>query len=124
MTTELSFLLDLLLNHKLPKPTKDAVAERIKVVEEDMREMFAASGIRSAPIPQVQAVLDRAIANQAPSMQAIMARNPDLVAAPPIPVENIAQTPAAQAAMASRQSAIAESMAGKVDKVSGRPRKF
>ncbi len=130
MTTELSFLLDLLLDHKLPKPTRALIMQRAREVEEDMRGVFGTSGLRSPPIPQVQA----ALSNQAPSMQAIMARNQDLIARSPtigmaanqpsIPVEQIAQTPATQAAMASRQSAIAESLSGKIDKVSGRPRKF
>lgn len=33
MVTELQFLIDLLLNHKLPKATKDLVAKRIGEVE-------------------------------------------------------------------------------------------
>lgn len=66
-----------------------------------------------------------AVAAQSPSMQAIMARNPDLIPAPaPIPIDAIAQTPAAAAAIASRQQAINESLAGKTDKATGRPRKF
>ncbi len=43
---------------------------------------------------------------------------------PPIPVEQVAQTQAAAQAMNSRHQAIAESIAGKVDKVTGRPRKW
>lgn len=46
--TELSFLLELLLNHKLPKKTKDAVAERIKVVENGIIPQPTA--IRAAPL--------------------------------------------------------------------------
>lgn len=46
--TELSFLLELLLNHKLPKKTKDAVAERIKVVENGIIPQPTA--IRAAPM--------------------------------------------------------------------------
>lgn len=80
-------------------------------------------------------------------MQAIMLKHPDLVgrttqaspddviiikgekpvyptAPEPQPVAVIAQTPAAQAAMASRQAAINASLSGKVDKETGRPRKF
>lgn len=46
--TELSFLLELLLNHKLPKKTKDAVAERIKVVENGIIPQPTA--LRAAPV--------------------------------------------------------------------------
>jgi hypothetical protein len=60
------------------------------------------------------------LANQAPSTQKALLANPDLLPK----VEQIAQTPATMAAMASREQAIAESIAGKVDKVTGRPRKF
>lgn len=117
MTTELTFLIELLLNHKLPKITRDLVASRIRDVE-------------VPPIPRISAPPgdDRdnwrgiVAPQQAASMQAIMARNPDLV--PPPPVVNIAQTPATVAAMNSRQEAINASMNGKVDKASGRPRKF
>lgn len=114
--TELSFLLDLLLNHKLPKVTRDAVAARIKEVE----AIFISPGY----IPNFAPIRSTG-SNQAPSMQAIMARNPDLMVAPaPEKVEIVAQTPAAVAALNSRQQAIAESMAGKVNKETGRPRKF
>ncbi len=115
--SELSFLIDLLLNHKLPKGTKDAIALRIKDVEAN------SIPIRSAP-SNIRPV---GISSQAPSTQAILDRNPDLAAVasaqPPAPVD-IAQTPAAAAAMASRNQAISESLSGKVDKVTGRPRKF
>lgn len=35
--TELTFLIELLLNHKLPKPTKDAISERIREIEVNAR---------------------------------------------------------------------------------------
>ncbi len=34
--TELSFLIELLLNHDLPKATKDLIAQRIKEVEQNL----------------------------------------------------------------------------------------
>lgn len=123
--TELSFLIDLLLNHKLPRSTRDAVAARIKEVE-----VLASTTVMRIPasVPITPAML----ANQAPSTLAAMARHADLpgVVDPgvgpraPAPVAVVAQTPAAVAAMNSRSQAIAESMAGKVDKSTGRPRKW
>ncbi len=107
--TELSFLIELLLNHKLPKATKDAIAARIKEVEAVPRSYGQMN-----PPPST-------ISTQ-PSSRDVAQRHPDLV--PVTAPEVIGQTPAAMAAMASRSQAIAESMAGKVDKISGRPRKF
>lgn len=108
--TELTFLIELLLNHKVAKPTRDAIASRIKDVEALMLTIPPAHPTR--PMPSVGL--------QAPSMQAIIDRNPDIAQ----PVAVIAQTPGAVAAINSRNQAINESMAGKVDKVTGRPRKF
>ena len=131
MKSELSFLIDLLLNHKLVKATAELIAERIKEVEANL----SARPAMHQPIAQVPKTPH--IAAQAPSMQAIMARHPDLIAGVPVqqelnsdsmlvpsPIAVIAQTPAASAAMASRNQAINESISGKIDKVSGRPRKF
>lgn len=87
--TELSFLIDLLLNHKLPKATKDAVAARIKDIEQ------------ASPQPR-------------PSIQPIAAPQ----------VAQVAQTPAAQAALAQRQALINEAMSGKLNKDTGRPNKY
>jgi peptidoglycan hydrolase CwlO-like protein len=146
--TELSFLIDLLLNHKLAKATKDAIAERIKEVETAMGSLSPMQVMLSPPKPQavVPSNLPAEIAKQAPSMQAIMLRHADLAqtqraaiepalheaqlrnaniqASEPQPVAVVAQTAATAAAMASRNQAIAESLAGKIDKTTGRPRKF
>lgn len=112
--TELSFLIELLLNHKLPKATKDAVAARIKEIEASPAQMV---------VPRQMPVSSRDVTQ----------RHPDLIkpieASAYLPVEQstpavIAQTPAAAAALASREAAINASLSGKVDKVSGRPRKF
>lgn len=107
--TELTFLVELLLNHKLPKATKDLVAQRIREVEEGLI-LRPSPPPRVAPSPQ---------AAQAPSTQAILDRNPDLVQP-----AAVGQTPAAVAALNSRQEAINASLNGKVDKAAGRPRKF
>lgn len=124
--TELSFLVDLLVNHKLPKATAEVVLARLKEVEVTL----AASREIQFPLqPRMQHQVPGPLPGppQAASTMAILARNPDLAAAipdAPVKVENIAQTPATAAAMASRQKAIAASMAGTVDKETGRPRKF
>lgn len=119
--TELGFLIDLLLNHKLPLSTKTAITTRLKAVEEELQsrpKQMSSMSINGIPTP-----ISPIVAAQAPSMQAIMARNPDLIA-PSAPVAVVAQTPAAMAAMASREQAISESMMGKTNKETGRPRKF
>lgn len=103
--TELTFLVELLLNHRLQKPTKDAVATRIKEVEAAIAQLPPQSPLR--PLPA--AVSSRDVAQ----------RHPEVA-----PVAIVAQTPAASAALASRQQAINESLAGKINKDTGRPRKF
>jgi hypothetical protein len=125
--TELSFLIELLLNHDLPKPTKDLIASRIKDVEmrlhyqpQQAMKVTWQGPNTNTPMPQ-----------QAPSTLALMAKHGDIPAVnpapemPPIePVAVIAQTPATAAALNSRNEAIAASINGKVDKVTGRPRKW
>jgi hypothetical protein len=146
--TELSFLVDLLLNHKLSKATKDAIAERIKVVESQqvMRQTVVPQPtFQTSPIPK-PTQLPAHIANQAPSMQALMLKHPDLmrpqdstlpelsgteqgavVAAlnpSPIPIESVAQTAATQAALAERQKSIALGISGKREAGANGPRKW
>lgn len=126
---ELSFLVDLLLNHKLQKATKDALSDRIKGL---------ATGVMHIPVAAAPAVQPAQIAAQPwASTRAAMASHMPKVDAEaratieavqqhlePKTVAVIAQTQATAAAMQSRNQAIAESIAGKVDKVTGRPRKF
>lgn len=123
MGSELSFLIELLLNHDLPKATKDLVASRIKEVEQALTAR-PVHGTYVAPASYVPPGL-----KQAPSTLAAMARHGDTVFEAPVmppvePVAQIAQTAATAAALNSRNEAIAASLAGKVDRVSGRPRKW
>jgi len=115
--TELGFLAHLLTKHELPPDTKEFVAARLVEVAE------ACEHLRPAPWmthPQAQTQLPTGVP-QAASTLAIMARNPDLVPPPaPVPVEQIAQTAATQAALASRSAA----MMGVTDPNTGRKRKF
>lgn len=127
--TELTFLLELLLNHKLPKSTKEAIAARIKEVEEKLSQPNMHSmHTRTAPAGFVPPHL----ANQAPSTIAAMMKHE---MAPPtagpvlesVPLQTpavIAQTPAAQAAVSARQEAINLAVSGKLEKGRTSPRKF
>lgn len=131
--SELSFLLELLLNHKLSKATKDLIQSRIKEVEASMHTSSPTTQVRTytpAPIPTSPH------SNQAPSTQAMLAKYPDLAAktkvVPPapsqepplsvIPVDEIAQTPAAAKALADRAALMAG--AGKTEPGRSSPKKF
>lgn len=104
--TELTFLVELLLNHRLQKPTRDAVATRIKEVEEAIAHLPPQSPVRPNPIV---------------SSRDVAARHPEMA---PEPVLAIAQTPAAAAALNSRAEAIQSAMSGKPEKGRTSPRKF
>lgn len=111
--TELSFLIELLLNHKLPKATQIAVKERIKEVE-----LYAAK-----PIAQVIPL--RPQNGQAPSMQrAIDEMEAEKQNSPPAPNQIAAQTPAAAEALRKRQEAINIAISGKEEPGRTSPRKF
>lgn len=85
--TELSFLLELLLNHRLTKPTKDLLQARIKEVE---------SNLNSNPIPlqvnkiptTIQPIKPNPNA-QAPSTQAILDKEAGLTPQPLPKEENL-----------------------------------
>lgn len=135
--TELTFLVDLLLNHKLPKLTRDAVAARIKEVEEKLATLPGQP--RHSNVPSISSPIPPHLVGQSPSTIAAMMRHeqaglvvppPAIPAAPPPPllesqsVAVIAQTPAAAAALAERQTAIAVQLSGKPAKGETRPRKW
>ena len=96
--TELSFLIELLLNHKLPRTTQLAIKERIKDIE------------TRAPAPQPQRPVHPMA--QAPSMQAkIEAMEQDLQANPPQVALPPPVTNAAAQALQLRQQIIQNAMA-------------
>lgn len=124
-SSELGFLIDLMLNHKLPITTKRLVAERIKYVEE-LLSTRGPGAVSPAPRPN-----NIGVSVQAASTQALIAKHADLnpglpiAIAPPVEqVAQVAQTQAAATAMASRQAAINASISGSINKETGRPRKF
>jgi hypothetical protein len=108
--SELQFLLDLMLNHKLTKSTKAAIKARLMEVEANLVPSLQ---VRPQSIPVVR---DRNA--QAPSTQALLDKHGDIPSThPPVspqqPVEIpavIAQTPAAVAAIQANQAVIAQAM--------------
>ncbi len=112
--TELSFLIELLMNHRLQKVTKEFILSRIKEVE---------ANLNARPAPYQRPGQDL---TQAASTRALLDKHGPLpsIEMPPIPVEQIAQTPATAAAMLSRQQAISQALSGKIDKGQTSPRKF
>ena len=108
--TELDFLLEIILNHKIPKATKDLLQARIKEVQAQPtpipRQLVNGVPRSSQPTrPSPTA--------QQPSTAKILQENPDLIpegetlevvpTPEVIPVNQIAQTPAAAQALAQRQ---------------------
>lgn len=120
MISELSFLIELLLKHKLPPATKDLIAKRIADVEESY-----ISSPRINPVVPSRVVI--AGPTQSPSTLAAMARHaetpvpPVATGEPVVPVAVIAQTPATAEAMAARAAMM---MGGRTDPNTGRPKKF
>lgn len=98
--TEIAFLLDLVLNHKMSKEAKEHCIKRIAEVEARLTPQYAA---RPA-VRNIDAMV------QAPSTQALMEAHA------------VAQTPAVAAALQSRAEAIAS--AGKAEAGRTSPRKF
>ena len=131
MTTELIFLLDLLLNHKLSKPTKDMILERVKEVEARLSvpPIINSASAYMPSIPNVMPIV-QTCAPQAASTLAALARHPDLLAvaqqpaAAPPTVAQVAQTAATAKALADRQATINQGISGKPVKGETRPRKW
>jgi hypothetical protein len=141
--TELTFLIDLLLNHKLSKVSRDAVAARIKDVESGL----GALGPRPQQLSAAPTLVNIPphLVGQSPSTIAALMRQEQAGAAPvgvpvlqelnggpilppppaaPTAPAGIAQTPAAQAAMNARAATIGQAVSGKPDKGQTSPRKW
>jgi hypothetical protein len=99
--------MDLFLSDEVPSPIKKLVADRIREVEEQLIKpvpQFVPRG--TVPfVPQVNEMISSVpdnVLQQSPSMQRIMAKNPDLV--PPMAPQPT--TAAAAAALANRAKMI------------------
>ena len=118
--TELTFLTDLFLDDECPTPIKKRVAKRIKEVEQSLLESPRTKLAPHQKDNWVHEVTSTPIVGaQSPSMQKLMAQNPDLIPKPPVPV-----TPQAAAALQQRAALLAG--AGKEKPENGRtsPRKI
>jgi cell division septation protein DedD len=140
MDTELTFLISLLLEHKLPKPTKDAIAVRIKEVNSASIPQFHVTPARSLEIlhqrppktaqsASTQKILDEIEAEKAAFAAGVVVPESEIVndlprVTPPQPIQQIAQTPAAVQALLSRQESIRIATSGKEEKGRTSPRKF
>lgn len=118
--TELSFLLELLLTHKLQKSTKEALMARIKEIESKQAQSVSNNpgaityrAPKTAQSPSMQRILDE-MANEG----MILSNEPQ-----PVPVA-IAQTQAVAAALAERRESINIALSGKEEKGRTSPRKF
>ena len=115
--SELSFLLELLLEHELQKDTQKLIRERIKEIE--------AKPQSPAPMGYNRPM----IAGQAPSMQRAVAdlEEDKAIQANFAQAQNpaqIAQSPAVAQAMAHRAALIAQATSGVEEKGRRSPRKF
>jgi hypothetical protein len=128
--TELSFLLELVFSYKLPKLAKEAIIGRIKEIESKSNQSttqcvsaWPAGPVRppkTAQSPSTQRILDEMVAEGIPLVQPLVSPSLAELSAP----ISIAQTPAAEAALAARAEAIRIATSGVVEKGRKSPRKF
>jgi hypothetical protein len=122
MQTPISFVLDLILDYELPPDAQKRCRKYVRELEANL-----VPGATIQPrINHVPAI--RAIADQAPSTLALMAKhaaNPN-TADPPVQAVDapIITSPAAAMALAARQSAINAAVSGKPEAGRTSPRKF
>jgi hypothetical protein len=118
LKTEIAWLLDLVLNHKLSPDAKKLCLERIGEVESSLvaKPSYQTTGYM-APV--------RGTA-QAPSTQALLDAQAAIIGAPipTTPAEPIIASPQAAQAVAERQAAIKQALSGNVEKGRTSPRKF
>lgn len=108
--TELSFLLELLLEHELKKETQKLIRERIKEIEQPRAQTRP---VQTGQAPSMQ----RAVAE----MEQDQAIRVNFAQMPP---QAIPQSPAVAQAMAHRQALVAQAISGKEEKGRTSPRKF
>ncbi len=142
MSTELSFLVEILLNHKLAKSTRDLIAERVKAISESPTSITYGRqnypGLVNPIVGPSASLPNPTGVPQSPSTLALMAKHaasdsglaPTVNIVPTQPAVEavqpaiIAQTPMTAMAMNDRHSAIAAAMSGKPEKGRTSPRKF
>jgi hypothetical protein len=115
MKTEIRFLIDLVLDFKLPAEAKKLCLERIGEVEASLGKQVAAPVFSR---PQTS--------TQSPSTQALLDAQAAITGAP-IPViepQPVITSAAAQLALSSRETAIKAAMNGKPEPGRTSPRKF
>lgn len=118
--TELSFLIQLLLNDKLPLEIKKEVAERIKEVEATLIVTHIPPPYRPQVIPPPVSFI-RTTTDQAPSTQKIL----DEMAMNPVPVAPVlASSPVAAQALSARNESIRKGMSGRPEPGRTSPKKF
>jgi len=116
MKSELSFLLELILDDETPKPIKAKLVRRVQDVEKNYAIEPSIQRVPRGIITPSQAPI---IAAQSPSMQRLMADNPDLIPRPPQPV-----TAEAAKALADRAALLHGAVNGDNDKGRKSARKF
>lgn len=110
--TELSFLLELFLDPECPCNMRDKLVARIREVETTLTTPTIVHRT-STGTTLSQAQTKYELGNVSHGTVGNV-----------VPIEQVAQTQAAAAAIASREQAIADSISGKIDKGRGSPRKF
>lgn len=124
--SELSFLIDLLLNQRLSKPVKALISDRIKEIEARPRNSAVGQQIYTQPA----AVIPAHLLGQAPSTIANFLKSEVSSADPVSPTPHadeaqvIATTPAARAALQHRREAIMNGTRDKPEVGRTSPRKF
>jgi len=120
MKSELSFLLDLVLDDQTPGPMRAKLVARVREVEknyaQDVTPRVVSRGTKQIPAAMANQPV---VAAQSPSMQRLMADNPDLIPRPPVPV-----TSAAAEALAKRQAIMNGALSEKPEPGRKSPRKF
>jgi len=116
MKSELSFLLELILDETTPNNIKAKLVSRVKEVEKNYTAQPAS--IQRVPRGAIT-TSNPVVAAQSPSMQRVMADNPDLIPKIPPPV-----TAAAANALAQRAALINGAVKGDDKEKRTSPRKF
>ncbi len=108
MKSELSFLLELILDETTPKPIKAKLVKRVQDVEKN----YTTHPVQNVPrgtksFPQMAVPNVPIVAVQSPSMQKMMANNPDLIPQAVAPITPaVPVTPQAAQALQARQQMI------------------